>query len=335
MVLRRPAAGIEFTRRTALLVLGASGAVIATLDRPQAAIWPQRPVRIICLGGAGTGMDAAARSFAEVLGKTWEQSVVIDNRPGADGILAIEALLSASDGHTLLYGSQSMVTMLPLMYDKLSFDPARDLVPISFVVEDFIAIAASPVLPVASLADLVRVARDRPGALNYVTSPGYPYLAFSAFQTAAGIKLTNVPYRGVNTAAVSDLMQDRIQIAIVPLGTVLGQAQSGQLKLLAIVGPRRSAKIPHVPTGSEAGYPELTIEAGNGLYGPRGLAPELADRIARDLLQAMGEPQLQERLNNLGYVPRGSTPAQFAAALGSGREHWAPLAKIYGARPSQ
>ncbi len=323
--LQRHPCGVRSTMIAALLLCLTSVPSLA---------WPERFVRIVTPVGAGGGSDAVLRIIADRLAKRWNQAVVVDNRPGADGLLAIADFIQAQGGHTLLFAWTGVVTANSLLHDKLPYDPVRDLLPISFAVDDFMAVAASPSLAESSLDDVVKLARDKPGALNYAAVPGAPYLAFLDFQKGAGIDLTFVPYRNP-IASVTDLIEGRIQIAIMPLAVLLGQARAGKVKLLAVASDRRTPSMPEVSTVVEQGYPRFSIAGGLGFLGPKDLDAALRERIAADVHVILSEPQVRERLADLGYVARGSSPAEYANMLAEQAKKWAEIARAHGARPSK
>src|SRR5713101_1847362 len=172
--------------------------------------WPERIVRITTPSAPGSSVDVVARLFAERLAERWRQPVVIDNRPGADGILAVQAFLHANDGHTLLFTFPGIVTVVPLLHESLPYDPVGDLAPISSAAYDFLTVAVTATLPVSSLADLVALAKARPGSLNWAAAPGAPYLTFLEFQRRAGLAMTYTSYRS-SAQALPDLIADQIQ----------------------------------------------------------------------------------------------------------------------------
>jgi len=294
--------------------------------------WPERTVRIVTPGGPGSSIDLAARLFAESLAGRWGKPAIIDNRSGADGILAVQALLHANDGHTLLFAFPGIVTVVPLLHDNVPYDPVGDLAPIASAAYDCLSVAVSARLPVSTLGDLVTFARSRPGSLNWAAAPGAPYLTFLEFQQRAGIAMTYVSYRGA-AQAMPDLMADQIQVAITPLASTLPLARDGRIKLLAVTTRERNAAAPDLMTAAEAGHAELTVEAPLGLFGPSTMAPALRDRIAADVSAVASDPSVAERLNRLAMVARGSTPAEYAAILAEQRTRWAALARIYGTHP--
>jgi tripartite-type tricarboxylate transporter receptor subunit TctC len=262
----------------------------------------------------------------------WGKPAIVDNRPGADGILAVQALLHANDGHTLLFAFPGVVTVVPLLHDNVPYDPVGDLVPITSAAYDCLSVAVSARLPVSTLGDLVTFARSRPGSLNWAAAPGAPYLTFLEFQQRAGITMTYVSYRGA-AQAMPDLMTDQIQLTVTPLASALPLAREGRIKLLAVTTHERNAAAPNLMTAAEAGYPELTVEAPLGLFGPNTMPSSLRDRIAADVGAIAGDLAVVQRLSGLAMVARASTPAEYVALLAGQRARWAALARIYGTHP--
>ena len=262
----------------------------------EATNWPERTVRIIT-SGSGASSDAVARTLADGLSKRWDKPVVVENRAGADHILAVQELLNSGDGHTLLFVTHSAFTVNPLLHAKLPYDPVN-IGPISLAVEDFLSVAAAPSLQVKSLKDLVSLARAKPAELNFFSVPGSPYLAFLAFQKRADIAMTFVPYRTV-VPAIADLSEGRIQLAVMPLAAVLGQVKADKLKLLAVTNSLRSPAAPDAPTVAEAGFPDFTFGGLLGLFGPKSMAPELRERIASEVQGILRQPEVKQRLTIL------------------------------------
>ena len=217
--------------------------------------------------------------LADALTKRWKQSVVVENRPGADTMLGTQAFLDARDDHALLFTTHSTFTVVPLLRAKVPYDPVGDVKPISLAVEDFLSVAVSRTLEVGSLSDFVKLAREKPTKLNFYAAPGAPYLAYLAFQKRAGIDTTFVAYNSP-VSAISDLSEGRIHIAVMPLASVLGAVQAGKIKLLAVTNAKRTPAAPDVPTVAESGYPEFTFGGFLGLFGPKDMPTNLRERIA-------------------------------------------------------
>ena len=296
------------------LVYGSVVTLALLISSVTAQGWPDRMVRIVTPTGAGGGSDTIARIFAEKFSKRWGQAVVVENKPGADGIIAVADLVGAHDGHTILFGFTSIVTVNPLLHDKLPYDPLCDIVPISPAVDDFIAIAASPSLGVTSLSGLVDLARGSPNPLNYASVPGGGYFGIVDFQKVNGIAMTFVPYRNP-IASMTDLVEGRIQIAIMPLSIVLSQAQAGKLKLLAVTSDKRALAAPDVPTTAEAGAPRFRGLGGLGFFAQKDMPEKQLDFIAQEIAAIVNQPQIQERMIALGYSPHSAGPKEFERIL--------------------
>ena len=220
-----------------------------------------------------------------------------------------------------------------MLHKKLSYDPARDLVPIATTSDNFLTIAVSSRLPAVSLRELVTHARSHPTKLNWGASPGLPYFAFASLQKDAAIEMAYVPYRDFN-AAIVDLGEARIDAAALGLTLLLPQVQAAKVRVLAVLNWVRSPAAPHVPTVAEAGFPELTFEGVTGFYGWRDMPGELRDRIAADVRAGADSPAIKERLAKIGIVARGSTPGEFAAAIEEQRTKVAAIAAAIGMKPA-
>ena len=275
--------------------------------------WPQRTVRVILPLPPGTATDVAARLFAQSLSARWGRPVIVENRPGADGITAVTAFLGADD-HTVLLSFAGLITINPFEHDNLPYDPAHDLVPIASVVDNFFAFAASKTLNVVSLGDLVKLVQGQPGKLNWAATSGLPDYIFVAFQKRAGISMTQVSYREF-APALQDLAEGRIHVAVSGLALLLPQVQAGKANLLMVTNRERSPLAPDVPTTSEIGYPELTFDGVVGFYGHRNIPVALKERIAADVAAVGAEPSIRTKVESLGSLVRVGTPAEFAATI--------------------
>ena len=307
-------------------------AVTAAPSVVQAQTWPQRPVRLLVPFGAGSATDITARLFADRLSQRWGQPVVVENRPGGDSNIAVGAFASARDDHTILYSAPNPITVNPILYDKLPYDPAQDLVPISLGSEIFIVVAAPESLKINSLPELVALARAQPGKLNWVATPGVVYYMFAGFVRSAGLDMSQVPYRDF-TQAVNDLAEGRIQVTVTSLATARPQVETGKVKLLAVTNQQRIPARPEIQTVTEAGHPELAFGAFGGFFGWRGMPNELREKISTDIRAVGSDAIIAERLGAVGIRPRTSTPAEFAAAIEEERSKVAAIARAIGTKP--
>jgi tripartite-type tricarboxylate transporter receptor subunit TctC len=317
------------------VVIGAALATLAssTLSQAQAQgqTWPQRPVRFIVGLGPGSAQDIAARLFGDQLSKRWGQPVVIENKPGADGINAINAFVGAHDIHTLLFAASGTFTAHPIQYAKLPYDPG-DLVPLARVSSTIIAVSVPTALNVNTLDELVALARKEPGKLNLAPTPGTTEITFDNFMKATNITMTKIPYGDI-TKALADLSENRVQVIVSGIAIVKSQVEAGKVKLLAITNLKRASAVPELPTASEAGYPSLALDGLIGLFGPKNLPAGTAERIAADVQAVAADPAIGPRLAATGQQLDPGGTAEFAAAVEAQRQSIAATAKALGIQP--
>jgi tripartite-type tricarboxylate transporter receptor subunit TctC len=271
--------------------------------------WPTQVVKIVTPFPPGSGGDITTRPFAEKLAKRWGKPVIVENRPGADGILAVTAVLTSSDGHTLLYTNGGPLTSNLLSHaGSLPYNP-DDLLPIAAAADVYVAIGVPASLPASSLSEFVAQARLRKGQLNWSGTPGSLDYLVPGFFKSADIDLTRVPYREVGFA-MQDLSQDRLQFYVASLATQQPMAQSGKIKIIAITNARRSPSLPDVPTAREAGFPELEYEAFLGFFAPRAMPADLRERISADLRAVGVEADLASRFDSIGMRMRVTSPTE-------------------------
>jgi tripartite-type tricarboxylate transporter receptor subunit TctC len=317
------------TLRYAAIVLALATTLHAAPSPSQA--WPQRTVRIILPLPAGSGTDLAARLFAERLADRWRQPVIVENVPGADGILGVTRFVSSRDDHTLLFSFAGPITINPLIHDNLPYDPLRDLVPIVSAIDNFFVIAASRSVGVDSIQEFVARARKEPGKLNWTATAGLPQYIFIALQKRAGVEMTYVPYREF-TQALQDLSENRVHAVATSVPILLPLVQRGKIRLLMVTSRERSPLAEDVPTAAEAGYPDLVFDGVVGFYGSRDIAPELKHRIAADVRAVAADSALVTRLKGVGVAVRAGTSAEFAAEIEDQRARLAPI--VRGSKPA-
>jgi len=307
-------------------------AAIAALLPAAAADWPTRPVKFILTLGAGSGSDIGARLFADRLSRRWGQPVIVENRPGGDALVAINAFVAAHDDHVLLFAPSSSFTAHPFLHDKLPYKPS-DLVPITRVSNTFITIAVSGDTKVNSLAELAALARAEPGKLNWAGVTGALDFLFAGWLNSAGLSMTKVPYRNPVDAA-KDLAEDRVQVYEAALAIVRPELDAGKIKLLAMTNTQRSPASPAIPTVAEAGFPALTIDGLVGLFGPPGMPLELRKRITADF-RAVADKTIEDRLALTGQALNIGEPDDFARSIDDQRAKIAEFAKVLGIKPMQ
>jgi tripartite-type tricarboxylate transporter receptor subunit TctC len=316
------------------LALGVAAALIAVaakmpLASAQAA-WPTRPLRFIVTLGAGSGADLGARLLADRLSQRWGQPIVVENRPGGDALVAINAFVTAKDDHVLLFSPSASFTAHPYLHDHLPYKP-DDLVPITRVSNTLIAIAVPVTTQVDSLRDLVAMARAQPGALNWAGVTGALDFLFAGWLKQEGLNINEVPYRNPVDAA-NDLAEGRVQVYEASLAIVRPQLQAGKIKLLAMVNTVRAPTEPNVPTAAEAGYPALTFDGLVGLFGPRGMPLALRQRITSDI-RSVADSTVADRLTASGQIMNIGGPEEFAKSIDAQRAKVAEFAKVIGVAP--
>lgn len=307
------------------LVLGAASA--PSWGQAPAQPWPQRTVRLITPLGPGSGMDIAARTVAEKLSQRWGQAVVVENRQGGDGIPAVQSMMSDRDNHSLIYGFAGLMSINPIIHDKLPYDPARDIVPVASVVDATIPLVVSESLNVRTTAEFVALARARPGQLNWAATTGLPLYIVAALQKSANIDVTQIAYRDFGPA-FQDFATGRVHLLATGITSLLPQVNAGRGRFLFVPNRQRSPLAPDVPTAVEAGFPELTFDAVNGIYGWRDMPDALKDRIAADVHAIAADPAVVERLKPTGALMRPGTSAEFAAAIQQQRAQVAAVAQM-------
>jgi tripartite-type tricarboxylate transporter receptor subunit TctC len=270
--------------------------------------------------------------LTDPLAARWGKSMIVENRPGGDGFVAISAFTAANDDHTLLYTAIGTFTIHPFVHDKLPYDASRDLLPIAKVSETIVAITVPASLKVGSLAELMELARAQPGRLNYAAAAGTSDFVFAAFLKSSGLSMTLVPYRDV-VQAPNDLAEGRIQVLASSYAVVRPQAQAGRIKVLAVTNRARAPAAADIPTATEAGFPALAYEAPVGLFGPRGMASELRERIAADIRVVAADPTFVARMADTGQVVDVRGPAEFAAAIEQQRAKLGVVAAALKSKP--
>jgi len=293
--------------------------------------WPEHTVRLITSSTPGGSGDIVARLFAERLSARWRANVIVENRPGADGMIAIQAVLGANDGHTLLAAPSSNVTVTPAIH-KVPYK-SEDLRPLSTAAIDFLAVVVPESSAIRSLADLIAAARERPGALNWFASSGSPAMAFGEFVRKNHLDLVYVPYKG-SPEAVRDLSESRIQVCLIPLAAAFPLAQAGRLRLVAITNPEPAPVAPDVPTALSSGHPELALQGVQGFFAPRSMPEFVQQQISADIQAVANDPEIHNRLEKIGLIARGSTPSDYAHYLDEQLKHWDRIARSQKIEPA-
>ncbi len=300
-----------------------------TSSQTSAQAWPQRPVRFILPFGAGTATDVAARLMSEKLAARWGRPIVVENRPGADGLLAINAFISANDDHVLLYASTASFMAHPYTLEKMPYNLERDFAPIARITDTVLAASVASSVKANSLKEFVALAKAQPGKLNAAGAAGVPDFTLGYFLKLENLDVTRVPYKDVVQAA-TDLSGGQIQFLLSSYAVVRAAAESGRIRILALNVRERASFAPNIATIHEAGYPSLNVETTAGFYGPRGMAPDLRERIAKDVLAVVAEPDITKRLVATGQAVRTGGPAELTATLRQQAAQAATVAKTLG-----
>src|SRR5215217_3745605 len=309
------------------------GALVLSAVPSHAQTWPQRPVKFIVPFGPGAGADIGARLIAERLSTRWGKPVVIENRPGADGLVAIQAFVSAADDHTLLFAATGSFTVHPYQFEKLPYTPA-DLVPIARVSNTIIAVGVPAATKSATELTLSAAGRAAPGKFNATAVPGFTEFVFDYFAKTAGLSLQKVPYRDTVQAA-TDLGEGRLQIYISSYAILRPQTDAGRIKLIVVNGRERVPTLPNIPTAAESGYPSLEYEGLVGLFGLKSMSKELNEKIAADMVAATKDPAVSERLTATAQVANPGGAAQFAESVDRQRASIAKIAQELGVKPNR
>jgi tripartite-type tricarboxylate transporter receptor subunit TctC len=297
--------------------------------------YPDHPVRMIVPFTPAGATDLLARLVGERLGERLGQQVVIDNRPGAGGNLGAElAARAAPDGYTLLMGPASVYAVSATLYPKLGYDIQKDLVPVSLVANVPHVLLVNIDLPVTSVQELVRLAKQRPGQLNIASqgSGTVSHLEAELLKHMAGVDLVHVPYRG-SAPALIDLIGGRTQVMFDSIASALPHVRAGKLRAIAVASTIRSPLLPGVPTVEESGIKGYSAHSWLGIFVPAATPPPILARLQRDIAAAIESPKAQARLVESGFEPKSSTSEAFARLVREEIAKWAPMVRMSGATP--
>jgi tripartite-type tricarboxylate transporter receptor subunit TctC len=297
--------------------------------------YPSKPIRIVVPYTAGGPADLLVRGLGQKLNDSWGQQVVVENKPGANEIIAAQDIAkSPADGYNYLLASDAVFSLNGFLYSKLPYDPAKDFAPVGRIVTANLMLVARPGLPAASVKELIDYAKKNPGKLNYgsVGAGGVNHLAFAWFNTMNGLEMQHVPYKGL-VQGLQDVMTDRLDTMFAVIGGAAPLLKAGKLKGLAVSGKSRNALIPDVPTFAEAGLPGFDASFYFALAAPAGTPRELLSKFAAESGKIVTSPEFKEKyLANLGFEAVRDTPQDFAAFLVKDRELAAKKVKASGAK---
>ena len=286
--------------------------------------FPTKSLRMIIHFPPGGPTDFVGRALAQKLSEAWKQQIIVENRPGASGIIGIETVLRApADGYTLLFGTGGSLALAPALNSKLPYNVFTDLAPITLAAWGTLLVAAHPSVPYASVAELIAAAKAYPGKLNY-GSPGVGtphHLAMELFKNVAAINVVHIPYKGT-AGAVSDLLGGQIHLMFLPIHVALPQVRAGKLKALAVGSPQRSALAPELPTLAEGGFPGVESDIWYAFFAPQGTPREIISRLNAELKTLLALPEIRKSFQAQGLEPVSSTPEDVRALVEKDLAKW-------------
>ena len=317
-----------------MIARGLGLAVLALSASLPAQEYPARPVRLVVPFAPGGGTDIVGRLIAQRLTESWGQTVVVDNRAGAGGVIGADLVAKAQpDGYTLLMGTPGPLTINPNLMKSMPYQTLRDFTPISLATISPFILVVHPALPARTAKELVALAKARPGALNYGSAGNgsVGHLAGEQLAALAGIRFVHVPYKG-SSLAVTDLLAGQLQFMLENLPTVLPHVKAGKLRALAVGTRQRSGLVPEYPPLAEAGVPGYEASTAFGVLGPARMPAATMTRLNRDIVRVLAGPDVKERLSAQGVEAVGSTPEQYSTHLREELARYASIVKSAGIR---
>ena len=326
---------------SALKTLGTCVSIAAAFAIASPALaqaWPDKPIRVVVPYPPGGGVDFVSRAVAQRLGEVLKTTLVIDNRGGASGTIGADIVAkSAPDGYTFLIASPAEVVVGPIVGQKVNYDPARDLVPVTLIGETPLVIAAHPSLPAKTLQEFIALAKAAPGKYSYGTPGTGSSMQFAgeSLNALAGISVVHVPYRGA-APVVTDLLGGQVPVGIVGMPPTVPHAKSGKLRILAVTSEKRSSAMPDVPAVAELpGMKGYRFTNWMGVYVPAKTPQPVIDRLAAEIAKIVREPAMREKLLSQGVEPVGDTTAEFAAFLKAEFDTYSKIAKDRNIRATE
>jgi len=314
--------------RSILLFLAAAFATFAVNAQ-----YPDRPVRLIVPFPPGGAAELGARIFTVPLGQALGQPIVIETKPGGDGMIAADAVMKAApDGYTLFYATNTAFNWVLATRKTPPYNPLTDFTPVSFVGYFGFFLFSNPGVPAASVAELIAYARANPGKLNYGSGNSTSQLFGAQLKQITNIDIVHVPYKGDAPLTV-DLLGGRLHLAFATPGSAAPQVKAGKLRALAAMFPTRSPLLPEVPTAAEAGLGKMSLTPWGGVFGPKGMPREAVDRLARELAVVLKRPDVREAFGKIAFEPKSSTPEELTAILRQQIEVWSSIARQVGIKP--
>jgi tripartite-type tricarboxylate transporter receptor subunit TctC len=298
-----------------------------------AAQYPNKPIRLIVPFPPGGAAELGARIYAQPLGQALGQPVVIETKPGADGAIAADATMRAApDGYTLFYATNTAFSWVPSVRKNPPYDPVADFTPVSLIGQFGFFVFAHPSVPATNMAELIAYIRANPGKLNYGSGNSTSMLSTAQLVQREKLDVVHIPYKGDGPLSI-DLLGGRVQFAIATPGAAAPQVKEGKLRVLATLLPSRNPLLPQAPTMAESGLQGLSITPWGGVFGPKGMPREIADRVSRELIAILRRPEVIEAFGKLAFEPRGSTPEELDAFNREQLATWRRVVAEVGIKP--
>ena len=305
----------------------------AAQAQPQAENYPNKPVRLIAPFAPGGITDVMARAVASRLSVEFRQPVVVENRAGASGAIgSVAAARAEPDGYTLLMGNISTLGINPAVMKDLAYDPVKSFTPVSLVAVQPLIVAVSKETPATNMAELVALARSKPGGLFYGTSGSSYQLVTEAFSAALGIKMTHVPFKG-SSPAIEAMMSNQINVIFDPFSTIYSQVQAGRVKGLAITTLKRSAMVPELPTVAETVLPGFEASSWQGIVAPVGTPAPIIEKLNRAIVKILSTDEVRQQFASQGVEPTPTTPQAFGDYIRQEQARWKQVAEQAGIQP--
>ncbi|HEY7687798.1 MAG TPA: tripartite tricarboxylate transporter substrate binding protein [Dongiaceae bacterium] len=304
-------------------------AVLAALFSALAAAqdYPSKPIRVIVGYSAGGGNDIIVRVMVPELSKGLGQPIVVENKPGAQSIIAAElAAKSAPDGYTLFMGPSGPMTINPATYSKLPYDPQRDFAPVSMICSFPLIVTVDPKLPVKSVKELIAYARANPGKANYASSAGIFQITTEMFKQRTGTQIEMIPYKG-SGESVQAVAAGQVMMTIVDPPPATGPLKSGTIRGLAVTSPQRHPRWPDLPTMAEAGVPDMEVPVWTAFFAPARTPAAIVARLQKEVARVVQMPEVRERFDAMGLKPEGSSSAELARVVAQDIKKWTAVAK--------
>ena len=312
-----------------MIRLAASLLLALAASATWAQAYPSKPIRLIVPFVPGGNVDITARTVAPALGEALGQPIVVENRPGAAGMVGAQALMAGgADGYTLMMGSNSSLAVAPNLYANWPYDPVKGIAPISNLAVTPFVLVVKPALPAKSLDDFVRLAKEKPGQLTMASggNGSSNHLVGELFQMMTGVKFSHVPYKGTGAALV-DLAGGQVDLLFDQASSTVPNVRGGKIRAIAVASRARQAALPDTPTFAEAGLKDFEIENFTGLVGPAGMPAEAVAKVHDAAVKALATAVVKERFASLGVQPVGNTPEQWGAEIRADLARWAKVIK--------